>query len=147
MRLSRLILACFFGFYFSCGSQALAQNLDPLIAAQGIWELDPNDNTDVGDYKCDKDPMTITIDISEMRYRSIHDEYVSNASITKVGDTYFWIEYDDEERLDNSGNPVSWAFVLENRNQFFWIRNDWLDGDTYEGTSMRRRCPESKMQA
>ena len=113
-----------------------AADHDILSIAEGVWELDPSETEDVHDFTCGEHPLQIKIDKESLRYQSERDGFVSVGNILDVQDRFFWLQYDDEKRLDDEGKPLVWAFVLRDENHFYWKRKDNLKNRT----TMRKRC-------
>lgn len=119
---------------------------DPLILISGTWELDVSDDVDAGTFTCDQDPLVIEYDATKEEYRSTIGGHTDIADILGVSGNVIHLQYREEDRLDASGNPVSWYLHMSGRDQFFWVRNDWsygLDGQP-QGTLPRRRCPDHR---
>jgi hypothetical protein len=115
--------------------------------AEGYWELDPNDQLNTSPtvgFRCNESPLRITIDVENLRYKSVIEGTVANADILEIGANLFWIKYDDEDRLDDLGNPVEWAWVRVSTDKFYWVRRDWQIASGGR-TFMRRRCPQPDM--
>lgn len=112
-----------------------------LEIVEGIWELDPSETDDVQNFKCDATPLQIDIDPENLRYASTIDGATEYADILEVGETYFWLRYDGEIRLDDDGHPLEWALVLADDDHFYWLRRDWVAKGHGSRTAMRRRCP------
>ena len=122
-------------------AQTLSQPLpqDALSLAVGVWELDPAETDDRGDFTCSGEPLIVSIDRKNMRYRSTAGEYEDVADILDSRFSSFRIQYDNEERLDDAGNPVIWTMVFPDDDHFYWVREDWKQ-DPSRRTNMRRRC-------
>lgn len=128
--------------------------VDTVHLMSGNWELDPSEEDDRGSFVCSDTPLTIqvafndngeamftsrlvakgqpsTSDLGLKAWGNVHDGAYSERLV---------IQYHDEERVTDAGDPVSWYFVMPDRDHFYWVRTDWPDGSR---TALRRRCPKS----
>jgi hypothetical protein len=118
--------------------------------AAGVWELDLTDDYDDGftlpdDFRCALNPITVTVDLENMRYASEYGTYRHTADIIRIETDRFWIRYDNETRTDVYGKPVTWAWVKAGKGKFYWVRNDWAESDGNRRTQMRRRCEDARI--
>ena len=113
---------------------------------EGYWEIDPEHAPEDNIQRCDQSPLKIDISEDGATYRAemvgIEDSAVESPILARLklpdGALLIHIQYEGEERLDDQGQPVSWWLVSLNRNEFYWVRHDWMrDGGA---TVPRRRC-------
>ena len=53
------------------------------------------------------------------------------------GKNKYHVSLEDENRLDNEGDPVTWFLILIDPDTYYWRRSDWEEN---QGTSFVRRC-------
>lgn len=134
-------LAIFIFFLGAAPLTAEPAKFDVLQFAAGVWELDAEETEDRGKFLCSDSPESIRIDAKERRFYATREGQSFVADILEVGQNYFWIRYLDEDRLDDQGKPVEWAFVAEPPDRFSWERRDWqADDGTTSRTAYRKRC-------
>ncbi|MEM1381262.1 MAG: hypothetical protein AAGH41_11640 [Pseudomonadota bacterium] len=118
-----------------------------LELAEGTWELDPNESPDRKEFTCAADPLQIEISADGKRYRSAFLETEHNADILSVAPSFLIIQYDDEQRKDDYGQPVRWVMGFPDADHFYWKRFDRVHSGQPGRTYQRRRCPKDGASA
>ena len=127
-----------------------AQTLDPeaLLPGWWGWERHADDPEDMPE-SCATKPMQIWFSEDGQRYNSRWmdtggvEEPVASAPILQrlpstPSSAGFFIQYDDEDRLDDHGQPVAWVLYMTGPDSFVWIRRDWIG--TGNSTHTMVRC-------
>lgn len=107
-----------------------------------MWAVEPGgENSDT--YNCDEVYLTIKVDMTTRTYTGtfLGDEPIK-ARILDVGEQWFSIQYEGEERLMDNGELQIWYLILIEADKFVWVREDWITDDGVRGsTEPRKRCP------
>jgi hypothetical protein len=135
-----------------CEAAASAQELlsaeEILAIVPGAWESDPAEVAEDarGTHRCDQEPEVIRIRrtddglVYESTYGYADDAALSRSAVRTTSNAIL-LRYDGEARLTPDGRPVEWLLFMPDRDHFFWVRTDWLNGGEVNRTAMRRRCP------
>ena len=115
----------------------------------GHWAVDPTEDENT-ETNCETDYVEIWIaeeNGSDIYYsKSSGSDRVYRSAIrliTAENGDYFpaiILQYDNEDRLTESGDPVQWGLLMPNADNFYWVR---LDIGFGKRTPMRYRCPET----
>ena len=131
-----------FGLFLSIMLQTSSVPSAPVLdRAEGRWALDPAETEQRGRFTCEDDPLVISIDKQAMRYRAVTSSSSDDADILTVGESFFVLRYDGEERLDENGQPLIWLFYLIDDDHFAWLRDDQVKKQNFGRTALRMRCP------
>ena len=108
---------------------------DPLLWAEGTWGFEPafvqgaetpEQHEERKTLLCGGSAaLRVSIDKDARRYRSASGDFVIEGDISQVTPHSFAIAYDGEERLMDNGEPHIWHWVFADRDNFFWVRDDW----------------------
>jgi len=127
---------------------ALESDVDAVSAITGVWAADPSLPALQKFNSCDENALRISVDMAAGLYRAVNvtNGFEIRAKLLSADGNRFQIQYADEERLDDAGNPVSWHLVMLDADRFFWVRDDdylRVDGRLiFQGknTEIRTRC-------
>lgn len=117
--------------------------VDELLAVlPGLWEVElPESETTT---RCTANPLEIVIDdgedglVYESRYLGVPDS--ERRSPIRTTPVAIWVQYEGEQRLTPTGEPVAWYLLMPDRDSFYWVREDWVLSEPGARTAMWRRC-------
>ncbi|MEE2566149.1 hypothetical protein [Hyphobacterium marinum] len=113
---------------FSCAGPALAQDdFHALNVVEGYWGwVVPDGENNPG--SCEDDPVHIWLSEDRHYYYSEKEGSGESAEgpILSTDPRWIVIQYEGEERLTEAGEPVAWVLFMDSRDEFRWIRRDWI---------------------
>jgi len=101
----------------SCASLPSYKN-NPLEAMSGKWVI-------AGE-SCEKNGFTYSLSKDKSKQIFEHtDGSHYFADILKVGEGMFLLEYENETRTTDSGEPLKWWFIYQDQDTYYMKRDDW----------------------
>ena len=148
--------ALFFSICLLFAGQAFSQNSllslsEILQTLPGNWVIDPIEDPDT-ETNCEDNFLSIELHVEGNRVvytgQWSDSTEVYRSDVSQIDDDAgqvlptILLQYDNEVRLDENGELVSWALFMPDRDHFYWTRRDWPYG---RRTAMRRRCPDTAL--
>lgn len=77
---------------------------------------------------CEDDPVRIWLSQDRRHYFSMSEsrDETAEGPILATDPRWILIRYEGEERLADDGEPVAWVLFMDSRDEFRWIRRDWI---------------------
>jgi hypothetical protein len=120
-------------FLLASGCTTTSQILpQPYSTIVGTWGFANNN-------ECAQDPRTFVFSDGLRRMDAVHKDLPGveladprshfSYSVLSSTPTSLHVALDGEDRLDDSGKPVTWHLVVFDRNTLKWHRSDWAEGE------------------
>lgn len=91
---------------------------NPLEAMPGKWVS--------AGHSCEKDGFTYTLSKDKRKQFAERDDGNNFfADILQVGDGMFLLQYQNETRTTDSGEPLKWWFIYQDQDTYYMRRADW----------------------
>lgn len=141
MKIIRILFLAFLSTLTACASAPMEDKNSTSHVVEGMWGWsDTNDcsgNYHEIDISNDRKRMTITF--RDVGYAGELDARKSfEYQILMISHNAISMKMDNERRVDESGNPVTWNLVLLDDKHYCWQRGDW---ETGQCTAIINRCP------
>ena len=113
------------------------------------WSVDPeSETTNIGEkalYDCDN-PMKLTIseNAKQMTVRVNSNAVkanILNSGFLVSGPFTVLIQYENEKRLDPTGEPLQWMIVMPDETSFYWKVKPQDSDMAYGKSLLRQKCP------
>lgn len=125
---------------------------DAIHWATGSWGIDVEnvpeglDAEALDEFRgCQKSPVIINVNPETMSYRAVHtgeDNFVAEGPILKSEKRSISVQYDNETRTMQNGEPHIWHMFFVSPDKFYWILGTGIRKDQREAVvpNARVRC-------